>query len=306
MAVVHKNWCFTLFSADCQVAARALAKNWQNSLDVNYAIAGLETCPDTGRKHLQGYLQLSKKRAMRTVTLLFTNVDISYKPHIEAQRAQDVKDAIQYCRKDGDVLVEVGEPNLGKQRARNDLKRVREAIVEGKSLNDLYRDEPESYGTLVRYFKGIQRSIYPLQKKSRQAIPVESEWHYGLTGAGKSFFAFSQETDECPAYIKDNTKWWNEYDGEELVIWDDIRPYPNIDLSVILRLLDGRLRLAESKGGYVRVLARRVIFTCPWSIYEFGSKLPNEDILQLRRRVTKIVRYVRRDLVTVEKPLSVQ
>lgn len=302
MSRVHKNWCFTLFATDIHVCAALLKVHWESQHVCNYAIAGVETCPDTMRLHLQGYMQFDKRVGIATVLASFCTPEWSYRPHLEPQRAAHAKQAIVYCQKDGNVVLELGEANLDNPGKRNDLKRVREAIVEGKSLNDLFRDEPELYGSLVRYWKGVQRSIPAIQKRQARG-EVSAEWHFGPTGSGKSYWAYAQAAEGEQAYTKDNSMWWDGYDGEELIIWDDIRGGYSAQFVDMLRLLDGRFDRGQVKGGYARITASRVIFTSPISIYEWGSKYAgSEDIRQLRRRVDKIVQYTGYKTWSVIKP----
>jgi hypothetical protein len=59
-------------------------------------------------------------------------------------------------------------------------------------------------------------------KKDHVAIDkLENEYHWGVTGAGKS----RQARDRFPdAYIKSNNVWWDGYAGEETVIIDELGP----------------------------------------------------------------------------------
>lgn len=302
MSRVHKNWCWTLFADDVHVAAALLKAHWASMYVCDYAIAGVETCPVTHRLHLQGYMQFNKRVGVTTAKAAFCTPEWSYAPHLEAQLAEKSKAAIVYCQKDGEVVLEHGEPNLDTPGKRNDLKRVREAIVEGKSLNDLFRDEPDLYGSLVRYYKGIARSLDPLQKR-RTRGPVSAEWHFGPTGCGKSYYAYAQAAEGEECYTKDNTKWWDGYDGEDVIVWDDIRGGYPAQFVDMLRLLDGRFDRGQNKGGYTRITATKVIFTSPISIFMWGSKYAgSEDIRQLRRRVGRIVEWTSYQTNTVIKP----
>lgn len=304
MARVHKNWCFTLFSDDLEVACALLMVKWAEEPLLTYAIAGKEKCPDTSRLHAQGYIQCNKRVSLNTMLNLFLAPEWQFHPHLEPQRASDNKQAITYCKKDGDIIIEMGEPNFDKAGTRNDLKRVREAIVAGKSLNDLFREEPDLYGTLVRNGRGIERSCEPLCKRPYRG-PVEAEWHFGPTGFGKSFWAYAQAAEGEEAYTKDNSKWWDGYDGEKVIVWDDIRggkeyPAQFVDM---LRLLDGRFTRGQNKGGFTRISPEKVIFTSPINIYEWGGKyFGSEEIRQLRRRVGRIIQWTGYKQYTVIKP----
>lgn len=49
-----KNWCFTWFDYDEKVLEAMVPER------ANYLVYQLETCPDTGRAHVQGYLQMPR------------------------------------------------------------------------------------------------------------------------------------------------------------------------------------------------------------------------------------------------------
>lgn len=303
MARVHKFFCFTLFANDLDTASALLAVHWSLNPLVSYALAGLETCPDTDRLHLQGYLQLTKRVSLAKALGVFRTPAWRYKPHMEFQLASDNKKAIDYCRKDGDIKIELGEANLDSPGKRNDLKRVRELVTEGQSVNQMFRGSPELFGTLVRYCSGIDRSIPALQKRPCGGAP-HSEWHFGPTGSGKSFWAYGQAPEGEDCYTKDNTKWWDGYDGEEVIVWDDIRGGYGAQFVDILRLLDGRFVRGQVKKGYVAIRPKKIIFTSPISVFEWGSKYAGgEDIRQLRRRLDRIVQYIERDNIVVLKPV---
>lgn len=50
---------------------------------------------------------------------------------------------------------------------------------------------------------------------------LESEWHYGPTGTGKSY---SVRTKHPDAFIKSNDVWWDGYQGEDTVIIEEMGP----------------------------------------------------------------------------------
>ncbi len=298
---VFSNFCFTLFALDIDVAAALLGPYLEANPCVRYAIAGKETCPVTDRLHLQGYLQFMKRVSLNTAKRAFHAPEWSYKPHMEIQMAEDSKKAIDYCRKDGDIAFEVGTPNLDKPGKRNDLKRVREAIVEGESYNELFRNHPDWFGTLIRYPQGLSKGIHALQKRPCTG-PLEAEWHFGPTGSGKSYWAYNEAPEGEEAYTKSGDKWWDGYDAESLVIFDDIRGGNNF--VNLLRLLDGRLKLGQIKGSHTSLKVTRVIFTCPYSIYQWAGRYAgDENIEQLRRRVGRIVQWTGYKQFTVIKPI---
>lgn len=50
---------------------------------------------------------------------------------------------------------------------------------------------------------------------------LENEWHWGPTGTGKSHTVRTAYPD---AYLKTNTKWWDGYQKEDVVIIEELGP----------------------------------------------------------------------------------
>jgi len=82
-------YCFTLYPDDIEMLETVetrlteISKKW---------IFGIESCPTTGRKHLQGFMALKKK-------MRITELKIPFNPHIEACQGTEAQN-IRYCSKD--------------------------------------------------------------------------------------------------------------------------------------------------------------------------------------------------------------
>ena len=83
----------------------------------------------------------------------------------------------------------------------------------------------------------------------RTAVAIETDevrgfWYYGPPGTGKSWTARTENPD---AYIKDQSKWWDGYTGQETIILDDM---DSDCLSHYLKLwMDKYKTYGEFKGG---------------------------------------------------------
>lgn len=113
---------------------------------------------------------------------------------------------------------------------------------------------------------------------------TEGIWVFGLTGLGKSEWAFEQCKGSQYVYPFDN-EWWDAYKGEDCVIIDEFRG--QLPYNVILKMVDKhpnyfvRRRCREP----MPFISKQVIITSslpPWKVFK---NLDAQDSLnQLYRR----------------------
>lgn len=85
--VYYKDWCFTIHDP-----------NWVFEFDENYVeycVYQHESCPTTGRVHVQGYLELVRRKARSTVKREILKKESAHVEHREGTREQ----ARDYCMK---------------------------------------------------------------------------------------------------------------------------------------------------------------------------------------------------------------
>ena len=105
-----RKWCFTINNY--------IEEDEQNLLDeltpdkVVYAIVGREK-GESGTPHLQGYVCFKRRLKMNTAT-----ATLGKTARLEPARGTPEQNE-QYCSKDGDILLKIGEPSLdsGKKTA---------------------------------------------------------------------------------------------------------------------------------------------------------------------------------------------
>lgn len=116
-------------------------------------------------------------------------------------------------------------------------------------------------------------------------------WLYGPTGTDKSRIASAICTD---AYFKSpDNKWFDGYDGERVVVMNDLRK-STFSFSYLLDLLDRYPLLVEAKGSMVPMTSIMFIVTSSKSPHELWHEIAgyeNENVGQLTRRCEHIVRF---------------
>lgn len=221
-----------------------------------------------GTPHLQGYFELKKPARFNKVK------KINPRMYFAARKGSQ-KEAIAYCKKDGD-FVEMGKAR--RQGERTDLLKLRDSMLSGKSMKRIVQENDLSYHQ-IKYCLVLRPYLY-----SNNLINKKVIWCYGDTGSGKSYYAYNYTDNKSDIYYKNPTnKWWDAYDGENIIIIDDLRSR-NIDFVDLLRMTDIYPYRAEYKGGSVFLTASVIIITSPYTPQEmYGFTAENID--QLLRRI---------------------
>lgn len=241
-----KCWCFTDFDTSDE-RRQFLAGLVGNG--VRYICFGIEHCPDTGRDHLQGYVQFVNRKRLGGAKQLLAGT-----PHLEPQRGTS-DEAREYCRKDG-RFHEYG--TYTSQGKRSDLDNIRILVRDGASelaIADAH------FGSYLRYYQGINRYrtlLYANRPRSDIRIIV----YWGATGLGKSRRAMHEFPE---AYWKPKGEWWDGYNSEEVVIIDEFYGWMSYDFC--LRMCDRYPLITQVKGSSVPFMAKTIVFTSnvPWT-----------------------------------------
>jgi len=139
--------------------------------------------------------------------------------HVEV--ARNAMRAWEYCgkadtRKEGPL--ESGVPPAAKN-VKGDTKTRNEFILK----HGVCKAVDEGHLPLEK-LKQVQQSVDLYKLMSVRPPPVDKllgEWHWGATGTGKSYGVRQEYPD---AYIKSNSFWWDGYQGEETVIYEEMGP----------------------------------------------------------------------------------
>lgn len=238
----------------------------------SYYIYGKEI-GDQGTPHLQGFIQFTKATSLGMAKHYLPRA------HLEPRKGS-VKEAIQYCQKEGD-FVEIGEPT--RQGYRSDLTEVTNLISKGYSIEQVAKRCNVQY---VKYHKGIEK-LRNFYIEDRYDIPeVEVVW--GASGTGKTQYAMHMCLGkEFYKWDPQCGQWFDGYTGQKYVIFDEFRG--QLPFGMLLSLLDRYTCNVQYKGGMIKFVATHIIITSPthpkdW--YDLEDKEGKYD--QLMRRITKI------------------
>lgn len=183
---------------------------------------------------------------------------------------------------------------LGKQGERSDLQELYEEIKRGRTTRELVDKFPAA---CIRYYGGIQK-VKALMSVGRRDCSLFVLW--GTTGTGKTTAALTKYPG---AFIKNGgNKWWDGYDGEDVIIVDDYRSNDGFGLAQWLTLVNGWSPLMETKGGSVKIVATKFIVTSntDWrEWWNYNSSAP------FGRRITKEIVFTIENNKVITKEIVV-
>lgn len=283
-----KNYCFTVHYDELPELPTSLPDGCV------YIVFQRECCPSTKRQHLQGYVQLSSKlrfkQAKQYIAGLFPS-SRQLSPYIAVARGNP-KQNRDYCTKsesrapDTDP-VEFGTISL--PGARNDLSFVRDAIISGVSPSDAISSDDSFTASTLRYYRSWKSVMADLAPQRDASVDPQVIVIYGVPGSGKTRYAY----DKYPgAYMKSTGKWWDFYNGQEVVIYDDFDGW-DCTFANFKTWTDRYPCFVESKGSTVKLAATVHIFTTNtypshWWTKKVTGAYGRDAIW---RRITSVIHY---------------
>lgn len=227
-----RNWCFTSYKQPFDMPSHD---------DISYCVYQIEKCPETGRLHAQGYLELSKAKRMSGVKKIFDDNTIHLEPRKatrEAARAYCMKEE---SRVDGPFEFGTFEQKRGE---RNDINN----FIETMNKDGLVNAALENPSVYIKYHKGVN-AFNNLISRSKELRNIKVHVLYGRAGSGKTKRVYDSTNGEyfTPIVTKEKV-WFDGYMGESNILLDDFDG--KIDYRYLLRILDRYPLNLEVKGDH--------------------------------------------------------
>lgn len=257
----YRHWTFTSHNT-------RNFKLWKSldlqDLQIRYMVYQLETCPSTGKIHVQGYVEFYQQLRMTQVKVKLGD-NALWLDNRKGTRQQ----ARDYCLKDGTPYFDTHYPHwethgerlpgtdsveLGifrsKQGHRTDLDQVSDLIKEEASEIEIFENCPSQY---LKYSTGIRRARGLMQNARINTYIPNLSVHviYGDSRAGKTRAVYDRHGPHnvyIPTYSESANKFWFDgYDGQKVLLINEF--YGQARTSVMQQLLDHYRIRCETKGG---------------------------------------------------------
>lgn len=277
-----KGWCFTINNPTPE---DELAVDLLGSLVCcDYLVYGNERGAN-GTPHYQGYVIMKTPRTLKQMKELLRTA------HLE-QRKGTHKQASDYCKKEGDFY-EFGTLPLS---AGEKTQQMWKNVILWAESGDIVRIKDEYPAIYIRYLERLRSMCRP----QVAILPeLENEWWYGPTGTGKSRKLWR---DYPIHFAKQLNKWWDGYDGEDIVAIEEWAPKNECTASALKIWADRYPFPVEIKGGKIaKIRPRKLIVLSNYSPEQCFSSV--EDLEPIRRRF-KVIHFPRCVFVSDPDPES--
>lgn len=227
---------------------------------VKYFIYGRER-GELGTPHYQGYVQFPHPVSHSRLSGLLSRA------HVEVAKG-NAKQNITYCSKDGDFEEWGQKPSTStstdkKQQWRDIIK-----LAEDGEIEKIKEDYPHVYFL-------HHKKILDLRRRASGIIDgdLDNEWWVGPTGTGKSRRLWALYPDH---YAKSLNKWWDGYDGEEVVAIEEMNPEAGKWMGSFLKIWADRYPFSpEVKGSHIKKIRPQKIIVL--SNYTPEQCFPNRE-----------------------------
>lgn len=192
---------------------------------LKYVLFGRETCPTSGRPHLQGFICFVERMSKKGVLNVFKNI-IGRDDGVTVKCCKgNATSNTFYCQKEKNVLIEYGQVPLNDASKANETNKRKYSeiieLAEEKSYKKLKEEYPSEY---LRYHRTIMS-----MKKEYDITDLQEpcgKIYWGPSGCSKTYTARLKKPYTTKIYYEKH----RDYNGEEVMLIDElkieqVRPY---------------------------------------------------------------------------------
>lgn len=245
-----RNWLCTYFVSGDEIDRwRDILEGFYKGAKATYCVGQLEKGKETENPHIQFFLNFKGKARISQIT------KVSKKVHCEKVLVNNGAD--KYCMKE-DTRVD-GPIEFGVKPVEVN-KKVDWENVWKKAKEEKLEEIPASI-RVIHYNK--LKSIAKDHMEFKDCDHLRGIWIWGAAGAGKSRWAREQSKSMYPKLCN---KWWDGYQGEEVVVMDDLMPEHKCLCQQLKIWADRYDCILETKGGAVHAQYQWFIVTSQYTI----------------------------------------
>lgn len=266
--------------------------------NAQYMAGALETCPTTGRSHMQGVVYYANARSIAALGRKRRN-------NVEVAKA-DILDAVGYCAKGAREKPEAGfrvylddpcdgffqEGERPHQGQRTDLIEAAAEVRAGRSVDSIVIEAPQVFHNYGRTLERIEEIVLRSKHRTEMTVGV---WLWGPTGVGKSHRAFEGYSNDTHYVLNlEDNGWWEGYVGQDIVIINDFRG--QIRYSELLNLVDRWPHSVKRRNrAPMPFVSKKVIITSSMPPEQVYHNVAAQDSLDQLTRRFEIVEISSRD-----------
>lgn len=233
---------------------------------------------ESGTPHLQGYVYFKSARTLKSLSKKLARA------HIEVRKGTH-EQARDYCQKDGNFYESGLEPEKNggdkvSERIEKNLKLMngdlKQLVVEG-DINILD----------VKRLKQA-RDILANCGQATVSENVRGVWIYGPPGTGKTHKARTEYGS--PFYIKPQNKWFDGYQGEKVIVLDDLDKQGSCLGHYLKIWADKWACSGEVKGGTVPLMHEKFIVTSNYLPHQLWPD--DDEMVNAVRRRFEIIHHL--------------
>jgi len=232
--------------------------------EAKYLVYGREV-GESGTPHLQGYVYFNDGKTLASVRRLL--------PGSHVETAKTISAAIEYCKKDGD-FVERGQPPVDPVK-KGRVEQLRWEAAWESAKKGMLEEIPADIR--IRQYSAIKRIGKDYMSLPGLLHSPCGVWIHGESGSGKTSTVFKKYPD---LFTKNASKWWDGYQGQEVVLLDDCGHGEAVWIGRFLKIWSDKYPfIGECKGSSVSIRPKKFIVTSQYTIESLFNDKETQDAL---------------------------
>lgn len=260
-----RGWCFTINNySDDDI-------NWCYALAIEeglvYTVVGKEV-GEQGTPHLQGYIYWNTLKSLKQMKHLHDTA------HWECQRGT-CDQAANYCMKENDYWEHGERPMSDKQKGECGKQSIEERweLAKKGRFEELPPEQIRTY-----------QYIHNKYRKVNDRSELDNIWICGKSGSGKSKWV--RDKFGSAFYSKPMSKWWDGYNGEDVVVLEDLDKDNAVFMKFFLKIwADHYAFNAEVKNGMIAIRPKTFIVTSQYTIDDCFPDIETRNAIKRRFKV---------------------